>query len=339
VAFIIWLLSDEEVLEWFLTGSKEQATPAVAVMSLIGSPEEPDLPEILRLERMLLFAFSQGLILSRGLSFSNSALDSVMPVRGDHIILDLISALTVPHWEDPSYLYAEMAMANFLSSAAKHYGHKREARQKEHLRATAESLLQAHELPFLARRDAHMLERYGAKEIEARFERQLNLAFQHFGFFTAPTAPGKRRGDIVCINPGSPPAAILVEAKTSGSPYRLPVADERALTEYADRIKRSSTFPFDLQLILIIGQEPDKRLEDHLRALEIASRTPVRYCSAGVLAGYLVNRLILVSAGDFIQAILEADRIVSGEALFTASSRMDEQLAAWRSLINIVLKY
>lgn len=344
VAFIIWLLNNEEVLEWFLARNKEQATPAVAVMSLIGSPEEPGLPEILQLERAPIFAFSQGLIFSRAFSLSNSALDSVMPVRMDHIVLNLISALTMPQGEDPEHLRAAMAMANFLSSASKYYGGKREERQKERLRATATSLLQAHELPFLARRDGPMLERYGGtNKVAARFEQQLNLAFQSLGLLTASTVPGKRRVDIVCINPGTPatsPTAILVEAKTSKDPYRLPVDDERALKEYAERIKRSRLrFPFDLQLILIVGQMPHKTLEDRLRALEIATQTPVRYCSASTLAGYLVDRPIPLPADDFIQSILKADRIVSKEVLFAASSKTAEELAAWTTLINTVLQY
>ena len=89
----------------------------------------------------------------------------------------------------------------------------------------------------------HLVKKYGPKVVEERFEQQLNLALQSLGFITVPTRRGARRGDLLCVTSGDTAAAILVEAKTSTNPYKLPVADERALAEYATA-KRVTLVPF-----------------------------------------------------------------------------------------------
>src|ERR1700730_12091004 len=131
------------------------------------------------------------------------------------------------------------------------------------------------EFPLLADRTPHLLKKYGLKIVEERFEQQLSLAFQSFGFRTVPTTRGGRRGDNICITGGDSPVAILVEAKTSKHPYNLPVKDERALLDYAQKLKIPSPIIFPLRLIRIIGPNPDAKLAKRLKRLQAAARVPV----------------------------------------------------------------
>ena len=274
------------------------------------------------------------------MGFTRGRLSSALPVHPDLIVFDLISALTSRASGDQrdAYFSAAAAMANCLSSTARHYGQVGEERERKHLQATAGSVLQVQEFAFLASRAPHLLEKYGLKTVEERFEQQLSLALQSFGFRTIPTTRGARRGDIICITDKVPPAAILVEAKTSVRPYKLPVADERALSEYAQRLKSSSWFPFPLRLICIVGQNPDGKLAERLRHLETETGVPVRYCSAMAMAALLVRPTTGVTTEDFVKSLLDADRIISKEHLISMSAESEEKLAALRDWINTTLR-
>lgn len=147
------------------------------------------------------------------------------------------------------------------------------------------SALRTPELALLASRNKKLLIRYGTKQVEKVFERQLALLFQSFGFYVVETKSGQKTIDLICIS--SDPRktmTILVEAKTSGKPYSLPTKDRRALTEYAKDVKKSLTSMPALEFVLIIGPQPVSTLEGRLNELEAEIQTPARYITAAELA-------------------------------------------------------
>ena len=147
------------------------------------------------------------------------------------------------------------------------------------------SAINLRELSLIAKRDARVVKRYGAKQVEKVFEHQLALLFQSLGFYVVSTRLGHRTVDLICISAiDNEPITLLVEAKTSGKPYALPVSDQRALMEYVGDVRKSlNTIPPPC-LILLVGQEPAKSMEDRLRSLEAAANTPIRYIRAAELA-------------------------------------------------------
>jgi hypothetical protein len=337
VVFVAWLLKDENIREEFLSGSIEKPS-AISFSHFIGSPEEPDLPDIIRLERVLVYSFLLGLMMSRVMALTSGILNSILPSRPDITVLDLISSLTsAGSGQTDAHSRAAAAMADCLSFAAAHYARAGEKRERERLQATASSVLQVHELPLLASRVPHMLEKYGSKEVEVRFEQQLSLALQSYGFRTVPTPKGTRQGDIVCITDRTPPAALLVEAKTSAQPYKLPVKDERALLDYAQRLNGASWFQYPLRVICIVGQNPGSGIADRLSRLEANTQVPIRYCSTSVLVGLLTRPPVGVTTEDIVDALIAADRIVSKGQLISISSKAEEKLAAIRNSIRVFL--
>jgi len=166
----------------------------------------------------------------------------------------------------------------------------------------------------------------------------VSLALQTLGFHTIPTTKGARRGDIICITGKASPVAVLVEAKTSAHPYRLPVKDERALQEYAQQLRAAPRFNFPLRLIIIIGPQPHERLSEHLHRLEIAAKVPVRYCSASTLATVIRKPPTGVTVEELVDALLSGDPIVPVDHLISISSKAEEELAALRNLINLTLR-
>ncbi len=338
VVFVAWFLKDEQIRAKFLSETIDKPS-ALSFAHFIGSPKEPGLTDVVRFERILIFNFLLGLMMSRVMALTSGTLSSVLPSRPEHIVLDMISSLTsAATGRGDAHFSAAAAMADCLSSTARHYARVGEERERTRLQATANSVLQAHELPLLASRASHMLEKYGSKEVELRFERQLSLALQTYGFRTVPAPKGTRRGDIICLTDRTSPVAVLVEAKTSARPYRLPVKDERALIEYAQRLKASSWFNYPLRLICIVGPNPDKNLAERLNRLEAVTQVATRYCSATALVGLLTRPPVGVTTEDIVEALVGADKIVSKDHLISISSKAEEKLAAVRNSIKIFLE-
>src|ERR1022692_2224125 len=53
VVFLVWLLSDEQLLDKLLDGSHGDVSPLAAFMSFVGSPEKAGLTASVRVERLL----------------------------------------------------------------------------------------------------------------------------------------------------------------------------------------------------------------------------------------------------------------------------------------------
>jgi hypothetical protein len=339
VAFVVCLLRDKQLRERMLTGDPSEA-PFVRFMRLVGSPEEAGVTDNVKLERLLLFNLFMGLAMSKLMAIDDDNLRAISPIRFDLELFKNISQLTslASASKRLAYSGAAVDIANCLSSAAAHYGRLGEQREQAQMQATARSILRLPEFPLLAARAPHLLKKYGLKTVEERFEQQLSLALQSFGFRTVPTTRGGRRGDNICITGGDSPAAILVEAKTSEHPYNLPTKDERALLEYARKLDNPSPIIFPLRLILIVGPNPDVKLAERLNRLEAAARVPVRYCSAAALAALLRQPPTGVTAEGLFEAFGGDQRIISTDQLVSISSKAQERLTALRNWINTTLR-
>jgi len=278
-------------------------------------------------------------MMSRITALSSRTFSSIAPTRPEDTVLDMISSLaSAAVGQGDAHFVAAAAMVDCLSFAARRDVRAREERERERLKATANSVLQVHELPQLASQAAHMREKYGDKGVEARFEQQLSLALQTCGFRTVPASRGSRRGDIICLTDRTPSVAILVEAKTSTHPYKLPVKDERALIDYAEQLNSESWFQYPLRLICIVGRDPDRNITERLKRLEASTQVTVRYCNITALVGLLTRPPVGVTTEDIVEALVGADRVVSTDALTSISSKAEEKLATLRTSIEKFLE-
>lgn len=147
------------------------------------------------------------------------------------------------------------------------------------------SAIHIDELALLARRDRSLLKRYGTRNAERVFEKQLALIMQSFGLFVVSTRVGQSTVDLVCISPSAEERfTFLVEAKTTSSAYFLPKKDGRALKEYVAGVRASlSTLP-PLGFVLIIGHAGSKTLVEKLARLQSEIAIPVRFVRAQQIA-------------------------------------------------------
>lgn len=330
VTFVVWLLSDDRIQER-LVEAREGNSLGVQFLSFVGSPEKPGLTGILVLERSLIFAFMMGLGTARLMKVSREPLESVLSFHPDLTIFDMLAILTSAVSLSDAYCKAAGLMANCLSSTAAKYGRIRHEREQERWQTTADSILRPEEFTFLASQMPAQVKKYGEGKVAERFEQQLNLALQLLGFFTRPAGRGERYGDIVCLTDQTPPEAVLVEAKTSAQPYKLPVSDQRALLEYAQR-----DIPFRLQLVWIVGPKPAQNLAGRLRQLEKRVGIPIRYCEA-VLVVFLLHASTRVALKDLVRSLISADQVISQDNLESMLSRFGEKSAAWTDVLNAYL--
>ena len=276
VTFVVWLLNDDRIRDRLL-GASEGTSLGVQFVGFVGSPEEPGLTGILVLERSLVFAFMMALGTAQLMKVSREPLDSIVSFHPDLMIFDMLTVLASAVSLSDTYCKAAGLMANCLSSTAAKYGRIGHERESERWQATADSVLRPQEFTSLASQMPPQVKKYGEGKVAERFEQQLNRALQLLGFFTRPAGRGERYCDIVCLTDQAPPEAVLVEAKTSAQPYKLPVSDQRALREYAQR-----DIPFPVQLICIVGPKPAKSLAGRLHQLEKRVGIPIRYCEAAL---------------------------------------------------------
>ena len=165
------------------------------------------------------------------------------------------------------------------------------------------SALKGVDLANLASRAQHAVKRFGDKNVEMVFERQLAFLMRSFGFFVSPSTTGRRAIDLICISAVPEPYMLMVEAKTSRRAYYLPTKDARALKEYAKNTQAMlSTLP-PLKLLLIVGPNPASTLVDKLRSLEAEVGVPIRYCEASVLADLRKRLPGPAPAGLFLQGL------------------------------------
>jgi hypothetical protein len=239
----------------------------------------------------------------------------------------------------PEHLTLGAIFTAHLTERARNATEVRDQGEIEHRNQAFGSLVLVQELGLLAGRNENMLERYGAKQVEERFEQQLALLMQSFGFLVVPAKRGERRVDLVCLTPitteHEESFTILVEAKSARGTYTLPTKDSRAIAEYVRDTKRAlATLP-PVKMVLIIGPAIASTVPGKLRNLEGEVGIPVRYAGAHLLAelrrrspGPIPTTAFLASAtqgdhvlgGRLLQDVIEAEkRITESHATFISS--------------------
>jgi hypothetical protein len=180
------------------------------------------------------------------------------------------------------------------------------------IRSTLGPFTALDELPQLAARNGSVIKRYGESAIETRFEAQLAILMQSFGFTVVRTERAQRRIDLVCIAPA--PAGesytILVEAKTTAANYALPTKDSRAIAEYITSVRSALKSLPPLRLVIIVGNTPAKTVIGKLAELEADCGLPIRYFDAWLLRNLRHRLPGPVDYARFLKTCVTGDRIL-----------------------------
>ncbi|MET8367403.1 hypothetical protein ABZU53_27980 [Micromonospora sp. NPDC005194] len=208
-------------------------------------------------------------------------------------------------------------MTAFLARRARKAAEQRDRRDFTVRDRVLGSFVVVRELHLLAARNESMIERYGEKHVEKRFEQQLSLLLQSLGFVVVTADTGEKRVDLICFAPGSSSAgySMLVEAKSTKNKYSLPTKDARAIEEYvADARGKLTTLP-PLKIVLIVGPDTTDTIASKIRSLEGETGVPVRYLHARTLA-WMRDRLPgPLPLEAFLRAVLNCGPFVTLEAI------------------------
>ncbi len=198
------------------------------------------------------------------------------------------------------------------------------------------SALRLSQLQLLATRSKDAVALYGAKQVERVFEQQLALLMQSLGFYVVPAKPGEASPDLICMSAdASERFTILMDAKSSASPYGLPKDDFRALQDYVrDAQSNLATAAPTLAFLLIIGGEASAGLPERLKELEVAAGLPVRFCSAQLLATFREHLLGAMPMAAWKRALLQAERVVADDVLQDVVRVSSEREAAKAQLVR-----
>lgn len=188
---------------------------------------------------------------------------------------------------------------------------ERGKQQAAHSIESAFSMQWLGELDQLSKRGAAVSEKYGAKQVERRFERHLALLFQTFGFVTIPALSGEPAADLLCIGKdGSTGFTVLIDAKSSKRPYVLPKSDQRALLDYVRETVRTLADLPPLRLALIVGNGPANTVEDKLARLEVEANLPLRFVTAEDLATFRKQHDGLVRLDLLLDMLLNGEKVL-----------------------------
>ncbi|MGY3204065.1 hypothetical protein [Streptomyces sp. TE5632] len=266
-------------------------------------------------ERRLLSEFCSGWWDSYFMEVAGSAAMGKTPVGYDLFVFWAIEhmsevALASSHRE---HLTMAHLFARALAQRSREAVDRRDKADVEFRDLIWRDAVSIRELRSLARREERVVEKYGEKNVEGRFEDSLNLLMQSLGFMVVPTQRGQRRVDLICISSGggSDPYTMLVEAKSTHNHYALPTKDARAITEYIRDVRgRLKTLP-PLKLVLIVGPEGSKTIKAKIEDLNYESSVPVRYLVVDALILLYEALRGVVPADSFLRAMTAADGIVS----------------------------
>ena len=194
------------------------------------------------------------------------------------------------------------------------------------------------ELSLLARRDPLVAEKYGDKNIEKLFERQLALIFQSMGFYVIQTKTGERTVDLICLyGDGNEGITILVEAKTSKEPYSLPSKDERALSDYVDDVRKNLVLLPRLKLVLVVGYDSTNNLSKKLKNLENSTSTPIpiRFCKAQDIARLRESIPGVIPVKELIDLMISMSHVVPSDFV---ENIIEQNLCKQEACIEFVRK-
>jgi len=203
-------------------------------------------------------------------------------------------------------------LSRALATRCEQAARERDRRDFELRNGALGALVAVEELSQLASRSDYIIQRYGKSGVETRFEAQLALLMQSFGFLVIRTERAQRRVDLVCIAPGSPEESytILLEAKTSAANYALPTKDSRAIAEYVSSVRSAlKTLP-PLRLVIVVGNTSAKTVANKIGALEAVCRVPVRYCDVVLLERLRRQVPGPVDYSHFLKVCIAAGRLL-----------------------------
>lgn len=201
------------------------------------------------------------------------------------------------------------------------------------------SQLRVAELRLLAERASAVQTRYGQKQVEKVFEQQLALLVQSFGFYVVPARIGDATADLVCMSADSSAQfTFLLDAKSSGRPYALPMDDRRALADYVtDARSNLATAAAPVEFLLIVGGNPGSTLHEKLRDLEQALGLPVRFCPAHILASLREALVGPLPLAKWKEAVLRSPHILGPTAFVAVLDSVAAREAAKANVIRTFL--
>ena len=270
-------------------------------------------------ERRLLSEFLGGMWHAHFMTITGSPVFGLAPQGWDEFIYTAVEAIGDVSLASGKreHLLLGGLLSRALATRCQEAAHERDQRDFELRNDQLGKLVAVDELSQLASRSAAIIQRYGKPEIETRFEAQLALLMQSFGFLVVRTERAQRRIDLVCIAPGTPEESytILVEAKTTAANYALPSKDSRAIAEYVSSVRTAlKTLP-PLRLVIVVGTTPARTVTDKVAALEVICGLPVRYCDVILLQRLRRQVPGPVDYSHFLKSCIEAGRILGQQEI------------------------
>jgi hypothetical protein len=194
--------------------------------------------------------------------------------------------------------------------------HERSERRRKALQDPG-ALVSIPELVLLSSRDEYMVEKYGAKEIEATFERQIRRIFETLGFVVIPARPGEAAADLLCVSvePEGRRFSFLVDAKTSARHYALPKDDQRAIADYVADLPPGTPVIPKLAFVLLVGPKLGKAAPRKMAALEARTGVKIRYVETYLLATLQQSLAGPVLPRPFREAVVAAPYLLGTELI------------------------
>lgn len=294
-------------------------------------------------ERRLLTEYLKGIWNCHLMEMLGSPAMGLTPVGWDKFVFWELNSIawTSLQSEAPEHLALGAVLALHLTARARDATEIRDRAEIEHRNLAFGSLVLVQELHLLASRNGTMLERYGAKQVEERFEQQLALLMQSFGFLVVATKRGERRVDLVCLAPSTSGAGesftILVEAKSAGGNYALPTKDSRAIAEYVRATQRAlSTLPL-VKMVLIVGPAVASTVPGKLQSLESEVGLPIRYVEARLLAEMRRRSPGPIPTDAFLASAVRGDHVLDGRLLAEVSAAEKRVTEAHANFVSALL--
>jgi hypothetical protein len=168
------------------------------------------------------------------------------------------------------------------------------------------------ELIQLGERNSSISKKYGEKKVEKRFEHNIALLFQTFGFVTIPALSGEPAADLLCIGKDAGQNfAFLVDSKSSRRPYALPKTDQRAIHSYVKETVRSIGELHELKFVMLIGNGPANTVLKKLGSLEKEIGTPVRFADVADLVELRKAHSGALRMDFFLDTVIHSECVLS----------------------------
>lgn len=231
----------------------------------------------------------------------------------------------------PIHLFSETIAPGFQQATADAMRLERRAPDPA---AVSYNALRLGDLYLLANRSTEMSQTYGMS-IERAFERQLTLLFTSLGFAVIESKPGKRHVDLVCIGGERSPQTMVVEAKsTSSKRYDFRAADQRALIEHVEEVRKTLRDLPSVQLVLIAAPAfstgAATRIEEAGRKLGL----PCHGLPVAQLVELREDHLGYISTDDMVEEIRNGPTIVDEGVIQSIHRIAQAPLEGWQQFVG-----